>query len=744
MKKIRLNSIRMKIVLWTGACLLLATAVIIVYAAVSLRRSAMSLAEDSWRSAGKAQAEKIKAELETALIQSRGLAGALSVVKSPTHPAVLERYQVTAMLFPVIDQNKNFAGIYTSWEPNAFDGRDAEYANTNGHEKSGRFIPYWYRDEKGVVRFDASPKDQEQEIADGVYDYYLKPKQSKQETVMSPYTWAQDGKNTLLVSFVVPVMESGQFLGIVGIDYSMQTVQKWVEEFDPGSNQVELELVTNDGILGGSSLHDGEAGKKIAEVHKDIDLVQLMQRIDKGAVDSLKVGNSLEILVPFALGNSGTKWAVRLTVPYAQITAEASLAMWRMIGIGAGLTLLALFLLWLASVQISNPIQKITAVAESAASGNLEGSVDIRSKDETGVLAKAFNQMMSSLREMLHNEQQQRQRLEMYVDQYVEHMGQLSAGNLSARVQVDSHENGTEMDDRLIMLGNQLNDTTISLEAMIQQIREASSNLSSASAEILAATTQQASGSSEQSAAITQTTSTVEEVKAITEQFINRSQEVATTAQRSAEVSKSGERVVHETVTSMDQIKTQVNSIAENILALSERTQQIGDIINTVGEIASQSNILALNAAVEAARAGEHGRGFAVVAAEVRNLAEQSRQATAQVRTILLDIQKAINTTVMVTEEGTKVVDRGVNQAEQAGRVIQQLAGVIDESALLATQMSAAGRQQTTGIEQISAAMQNIKLATMQGLASTRQTEKAAQNLNELAQQLNELVTSYR
>ena len=95
-------------------------------------------------------------------------------------------------------------------------------------------------------------------------------------------------------------------------------------------------------------------------------------------------------------------------------------------------------------------------------------------------------------------------------------------------------------------------------------------------------------------------------------------------------------------------------NIAETILALSEQTQQIGDIIATVNDIADQSNLLALNAAIEAARAGEAGKGFAVVAGEVRSLAEQSRQATAQVKEILGDIQKATNTAVMVTEEGTK------------------------------------------------------------------------------------------
>jgi methyl-accepting chemotaxis protein len=282
------------------------------------------------------------------------------------------------------------------------------------------------------------------------------------------------------------------------------------------------------------------------------------------------------------------------------------------------------------------------------------------------------------------------------------------------------------------------------LQDILTQIREAGNDLSEGAAEILAATTQQAAGASEQSAAISQTTVTVDEVKTISEQAIGRAQEVVDASQRTVDVSHSGQQAVRDTIATMGHIEERVESIAENILALSEQTQQIGEIITTVGDIATQSNMLALNASIEAARAGEHGKGFAVVAAEVRNLAEQSRQATAQVREILLDIQNGINATVMATEEGIKVVDRGVQLAAGTATAIEQLAGVIDESAQAAMQMVAGGQQQASGVEQIALAMQNINQATQQSLTSARQVEKAVQGLHGLARILIEIVEQYQ
>src|SRR5207253_3648111 len=133
----------------------------------------------------------------------------------------------------------------------------------------------------------------------------------------------------------------------------------------------------------------------------------------------------------------------------------------------------------------------------------------------------------------------------------------------------------------------------------------------------------------------------------------------------------------HEATDGVADIRQKVQFIAETILALSEQSQQIGEIIASVGDLADQSNLLALNAAIEANRAGEHGKGFSVVAQEIRSQAEQSKAATAQVRAILSDIQRATNAAVMATEQGTKGADAGGRLIERAGRTIEQLAAAV-------------------------------------------------------------------
>jgi len=336
----------------------------------------------------------------------------------------------------------------------------------------------------------------------------------------------------------------------------------------------------------------------------------------------------------------------------------------------------------------------------------------------------------------------QRQDLQAAVESYVASMAEVARGDLSTRLVLE--ETDPSSDGPLLVLGRNLNETIASLQHMTAQVREAAANISASSSEILAATTQQAAGASEQSAAIAQTSTTIDEVRTIADQTAQRAQGVADLAQRTADVSQAGQQALADTVAEVAIVKRKVETIATGILALSEQAQTIGQIITAVSDLASQSNMLALNASVEAARAGEAGKGFAVVASEVRALAEQSRAATVQVEELLTEIQRGVNTAVMLTEEGMKGTDAGVRIAGQADAAMRQLAQSVQESVQAAAQIAAAAGQQLTGMEQIGMAVQNIQQVAAQALGGAQQSERAAGDLNSLAGQLQQLVAQYR
>ena len=282
------------------------------------------------------------------------------------------------------------------------------------------------------------------------------------------------------------------------------------------------------------------------------------------------------------------------------------------------------------------------------------------------------------------------------------------------------------------------------LRQQIRDINEGVNALAAAASEISTMTSQLAASMGETATAVAESSATVEQVKQTSQLSSQKSRSVSEISNKSLVAAQAGARAVEETAAVMGRIRGQMESVAQSIMRLSEQSQAIGDIVNTVNDLADQSNLLAVNASIEAARAGEHGKGFAVVAQEIQSLAEQSKRATTQVRAILSDIQKATSGAVMAIEQGNKASEGGVHQSAQAGEVIRTLAGNINEAAQAAAQIAASSQQQSIGMDQVALAMDNIKQASTQAADSTRQAETAAQQLQELGQRLKKLVEWYR
>ncbi|ABE44384.1 methyl-accepting chemotaxis protein [Polaromonas sp. JS666] len=365
--------------------------------------------------------------------------------------------------------------------------------------------------------------------------------------------------------------------------------------------------------------------------------------------------------------------------------------------------------LFLALGSVTRPLEKLREGIAIVGAGNLDHRLAITAKDEIGSLSRAFDEMTEKLKATTVSRDE------------------LGQGNAVLQAEVAERKRVEE-----------------NLRLLMQETQEIVNVLSSFSSEIVASTTQLAASASQSAAAVTETTTTVEEVRQTAQVASQKARLVSDSAQKAAQSSQNGRKSTEDVGAGMTRIRQQMEAIAASMTRLSEQSRAIGRIMASVEDLAAQSNLLAVNAAIEAARAGEHGKGFGVVAQEVKSLAEQSRQATTQVRTILGDIQKATIAAVLATEQGSKAVEAGSRQTEVAGESIQALAGSVTEAVQAATQIAASSQQQLAGVDQVAGAMESIRQASTQNVASARQLEVAARNLDELGQRLKQMAERYK
>jgi len=413
-----------------------------------------------------------------------------------------------------------------------------------------------------------------------------------------------------------------------------------------------------------------------------------------------------------------TGWSVVTTIPHDELFAPARYTRNVIITIGMLFLILASGFFYFFARSLTLPLVNVVEAAQKIAGGDLDVKVTSETRqDEIGSLARAFTLMIQSLKKKTQIAEK------------------IAASDLTVKV--------TPLSDA-DTLGNAFSTMVEKLRGQIQQIIEGVNVLASAGSEIMASVSQLTSGAAETATSVSETTTTVEEVKQTAEVTNQKAKHVSELGQKNAEISRAGLKSIEDTINGMNRIKEQMDSIADMVVRLSEQSQAIGEIIATVNDIAEQSNLLAVNASIEAAKAGEQGKGFAVVAQEIRSLAAQSKQATTQVRNILFDVQKAIGSAVMATEQGSKAVEEGVKLSTQAGESMDVLAESVTEATNAAIQIAASSQQQLIGMDQVVSAMENIRESSLQTASSTKQTEKAAHDLHNLGQRLQEIVKLYK
>ena len=316
-------------------------------------------------------------------------------------------------------------------------------------------------------------------------------------------------------------------------------------------------------------------------------------------------------------------------------------------------------------------------------------------------------------------------------------MDEFATGDFTGRVTADykgEHQ----------LIKNSINRMGESVSSIINQVKEAVAATASAANEISSSTEQMAAGAQEQSSQATEVAGAVEQMtKTIFETTKNTGQ--ATEASKNAGKSaKEGGHVVEETISGMNRIADVVRKSADTVQALGKSSDQIGEIVQVIDDIADQTNLLALNAAIEAARAGEQGRGFAVVADEVRKLAERTTKATKEIATMIKQIQKDTNGAVDSMQQGTKEVEAGKLLAEKAGTSLQEIIHGAEKVVDIVSQVAAASEEQSSAAEQISKNIESISSVTTQSASGIQQIAHASEDLNRLTLNLQELIAQFK
>ena len=434
-------------------------------------------------------------------------------------------------------------------------------------------------------------------------------------------------------------------------------------------------------------------------------------------------------------GDKAVTWRLISKIDLAEVREpiqRMSLTMLTVATIAIATVIIAGFVL---ASSLTRQTNSITNMLGQIGMGNFAARADVLSEDELGTVAISLNAMCDNTLSLIQT-RDERDQIQFAVQRLKEEVAIIASGDLTQEAEVT--------DDLTGGIAESINDMINQLRTIIGNIHEAATQVTTSATDIRKTTDEVSQGADQQSSQIVTTSLSIEQMARSIQQVSEHTEQSANVANKARENAVQGTQAVRNTIQGMERIRDQVQENSKRIKRLGESSQEVGEIVQLIGDIADRTSILALNASIQAAMAGDAGRGFAVVAEEVERLAERANQSTKQIESLIKAIQGETSEAITAMEECTKEVVSGSKLATEAGQALDVIDVVSKDLADLMRSVTEATRQQAVGAAELTKSMSGISQVTRKTATETKLAADSVGNLAELADALQQSVTAFR